>query len=46
LDESLIPNPPAVVDGRAYGADLVGNFDQATGSFGPSGFYANYYDEK
>ena len=34
------------VDGRAYGSDLVGNFDQHTGNFGPSGFYANFYDEK
>ena len=34
------------VDGRAYGSDLVGHFDQHTGNFGPSGFYANFYDEK
>jgi len=46
LDDTLVPIPSGFVDGRAYGADLVGNFDQATGSFGPSGFYANYYDEK
>lgn len=46
LDEVLVPLPTAVVDGRAYGADLVGNFEHHTGSFGPDGFYANYYDEK
>ena len=42
----MIPEPEDLVDGRAFGADLVGNFDQHTGSFGPNGFYANFYDEK
>lgn len=44
----LLPVPKATpkVIGRAYGADLVGDFDHHTGSLGPFGFYANYYDEK
>ena len=44
----IVPTPHAAprIDGRAYGADLVGNFDHHTGSLGPFGFYANYYDEK
>ena len=46
LATTLVPKPRDLVDGRAYGADLVGHFDQSTGSFGPSGFYANFYDEK
>ena len=43
---TLVTEPRDLVDGRAVGADLVGHFDQHTGSFGPSGFYANFYDEK
>ena len=46
VGSTLIPAPKDLVDGRAYGADLLGHFDQHTGSFGPSGFYANFYDEK
>ena len=34
------------VDGRAYGADYVGSFEHHTGTLGPFGFYANFYDEK
>merc|ERR1711879_354214 len=34
------------VDGRAYGADYVGAFEHHTGTLGPFGFYANFYDEK
>ena len=34
------------LDGRAYGADYVGAFEHHTGTLGPFGFYANFYDEK
>ena len=34
------------IDGRAYGADAVGSFNHHTGTLGPFGFYANFYDEK
>jgi len=48
VDEALplVPNNEGEVDGRAFGADLVGAFDHHTGEFGPFGFYANYYDKK
>jgi hypothetical protein len=42
----LVPLEEGEVDGRAFGADLVGGFDHHTGEFGPFGFYANYYDQK
>ena len=34
------------IDGRAYGSDYVGTFEHHTGTMGPFGFYANFYDEK
>ena len=34
------------IDGRAYGSDYVGSFEHHTGTLGPFGFYANFYDEK
>ena len=43
--EPLIRAEPRV-DGRAYGADYVGSFEHHTGTLGPFGFYANFYDEK
>ena len=36
----------ARIDGVAYGLDRVGNFNHHTGTLGPFGFYANFYDEK
>ena len=32
--------------GLAYGLDYVGTFRHHTGTLGPFGFYANFYDEK
>ena len=32
--------------GVAYGLDYVGTFRHHTGTLGPFGFYANFYDEK
>ena len=43
--EPLVRAEPRV-DGRAYGADYVGSFEHHTGTLGPFGFYANFYDEK
>ena len=43
---TLVSQPRDLVDGRAVGRDLLGGFNQHTGAFGPSGFYANFYDEK
>ena len=41
-----VPEAEPKIDGRAYGSDYVGSFEHHTGTLGPFGFYANFYDEK
>ena len=46
LRSPLSARAEARIDGVAYGLDYVGNFKHHTGTLGPFGFYANFYDER
>jgi hypothetical protein len=41
---SEIPIPQDAVVGKTHGSDFVGDFEHHTGSLGPFGFYANYFE--
>ena len=42
--EIPVPLPQDAVVGKTHGSDFVGDFEHHTGSLGPFGFYANYFE--